>query len=588
MTDATTTTPAPSAERQAQPSWPGADAAAPPDPRRWKALLCVLTAAFMVLLDISIVNVAIPSIQQNLHASFGDVQFVIAGYALAYAVLLITGGRLGDIYGRKRLFMLGMGGFVVASLLCGLAQNPTMLVASRVLQGLMAALMYPQVLSVIQVLFPPRERGKAFGIFGAIIGLATISGPLAGGLIIRDDITGSAWRWIFLVNLPIGIASLVAAARVLPESRAPQATHLDLTGVAIVTVGLGLLVFPLVEGRDLGWPTWSFILLAISPFVLAAFVLYERRIQAGGSPLVLLSLFRNRSFTAGWGLSSIFFAGIPSFFFVFSLMLQIGLGFSALHAGLTTIPFSFATAVASAMSVRLAPKLGRTILQIGIALLVLGMIGMMLTLTTAGENVTSIELAPSLFVSGLGLGTTIAPLLNIILAGVAGREAGSASGLLTTIQQVGGALGVAVIGVIFFGLLGNRAAGVADTVTPDLQAQVTTAAAQAPGFSTTAPQIAAQIASEFRTCFIDRSNAKDPSELPPSCQFAPPPAPLASTVPPIVQSAGKLALARNFTGSLERTLFFNVGVWALSFLMVLALPRAREQGQAAAGAAAAH
>src|SRR5215472_5484620 len=259
MTDATTTTPVTGGEQQPTgKAWPGADSSdVPPDPRRWPALWCVLTAAFMVLLDISIVNVAIPSIQQNLHASFGEVQLVLAGYALAYAVLLITGGRLGDIYGRKRMFMLGMGGFVVASALCGLAQNPTMLVTSRVLQGLMAALMYPQVLSVIQVLFPPRERGKAFGIFGAIIGLATISGPLAGGLIIRDDLSGGAWRWIFLVNLPIGIAALSAAWRVLPESRAPQATRLDLWGVGIVTAGLGLLVYPLVEGRDLGWPVWS-------------------------------------------------------------------------------------------------------------------------------------------------------------------------------------------------------------------------------------------------------------------------------------------------------------------------------------------
>jgi EmrB/QacA subfamily drug resistance transporter len=549
--------------------------------------MCVLTAAFMVLLDISIVNVAIPSIQQNLHASFGEVQLVLAGYALAYAVLLITGGRLGDIHGRKRLFMVGMGGFVVASALCGLAQSPTMLITSRVLQGLMAALMYPQVLSVIQVLFPPRERGKAFGIFGATIGLATVSGPLAGGLIIRDDIAGSAWRWIFLVNLPIGIASLVAAARVLPESRAPQATRLDLTGVAIVTVGLGLLVFPLVEGRDLGWPAWSLILLAISPFLLAAFVLFERRIQAGGSPLILLSLFRNRAFSAGWLMSGVFFAGIPSFFFVFSLMLQIGLGYSALHAGLTTIPFSFASAFASAMSVRLAPRLGRSILVVGCALLVLGMTGIILTLSFGAENVTSLELAPSLLVSGLGLGTTVAPLLNIILAGVAGREAGSASGLITTIQQVGGGLGVAVIGVIFFGLLGGRAGSVADTVTPQLQAQVTSAVGQIPGIP--AEQIGAQLASQFHTCFNDRSNEKDPTEVPPSCQIAAPSPQLASAVTPLVQNAARLALARNFTGSLERTLFFNVGVWALCFLMVLALPqRSRDAAQASGGAAAAH
>jgi EmrB/QacA subfamily drug resistance transporter len=591
MTD--TKTPPGTVEEQRPPVAPaggGAGAATSElDPRRWMALVCVLTAAFMVLLDISIVNVAIPSIQSNLHASFGEVQLVLAGYALAYAVLLITGGRLGDIFGRKRMFMLGMAGFVVASALCGLAQNPTMLVSSRVLQGLMAALMYPQVLSVIQVLFPPQERGKAFGIFGAIIGLATVTGPLAGGLIIRDDITGSSWRWIFLVNLPIGIASLVAAARVLPESRSPQATHLDLTGVAIVTTGLGLLVFPLVEGRDLGWPAWSFVLLAISPIALALFVTYERRIQSGGSPLVLLSLFGNRSFRVGWLMSGLFFAGIPSFFFVFSLMLQIGLGFSALHAGLTTIPFSVASAIASTMSVRLAPKLGRNILALGTGLLIIGMLGLVLAIATQGESINSWELFPPLFVSGLGLGTVIAPLLNIILGGVTGREAGSASGLITTIQQVGGAIGVAVIGVIFFGLLGSRAGGIADDLNPQLQSQVA-AAVQSQGTPPSQAQaIAAQVGSFFHQCFVDRSNAKDPTELPPSCT-PPPGSPVNGQVQAVIQDTGKLALARDFTGAVDRTILVNAGIWALVFVMVLLLPpRRREEASGPPqGAAAAH
>ena len=551
----------------------GGQEAEQPDPNRWLALACVLTAAFMVLLDISIVNVAIPSIQSNLHASFGEVQLVLAGYQLAYALVLITGGRLGDIHGRKRLFMVGMAGFVLASALCGFAQNPTMLVASRVLQGLMAALMYPQVLSVIQVSFPPRERGKAFGIFGATIGIATITGPLAGGLIIRDDITGGAWRWVFLVNLPIGIASLLFARRFLRESRAPHANRLDLAGVGLVSVGLGMLVYPLVEGRDQGWPLWCYLLLVASPVVLGGFVLFERGRQ-NASPLVRLDLFHNRAFSAGLLFSFFFFAGVPAFFFTMSLMMQIGLGFSALHAGLTTMPFAIGSAVASAMSVRLAPKLGRTILAFGAGLLVLAVIGMIVTIDAAGRNLTSLELLPSFLVGGLGLGTTVAPALNIILAAVPGRDAGSASGMLTTVQQVGGAMGVAVIGVILFTLLGSRADSVAAQVAPELRAGAVQAGAP--------PAAADSLVQQFTRCFDDRSNAKDPTETPPSCNVQV----TGSAVGGVVQGVAGEALAVNFTGAQALTLLFCGGVWTVTGLLVLALPRARPSGPPGATAGA--
>ncbi len=350
------------------PGQPSRGAESELDPRRWVALLSVLTAAFMVLLDISIVNVAIPAIRSNLAATNADIQFVVAGYGLAYALVLITGGRLGDIYGRKRLFMIGMTGFVVASLLCGLAQTAVMLDASRVLQGLMAALMFPQVLSVIQVTFPQQERSRAFGILGAVIGIATITGPLVGGLIIRDDITGGSWRWIFLVNLPIGIVSLLVAVRVLKESRAPQARRLDLIGVLIASIGLFLLVYPLVEGQDAGWPLWTFICMGLSPVVLAVFVLYERSLPETRFPLVQLSLFGITSFRIGVMISALFIAGVPAFFFTFTLMLQVGLRFSALNAGLTMIPWSTGAAFASAMSARIAPKLGKWTISIGAGL----------------------------------------------------------------------------------------------------------------------------------------------------------------------------------------------------------------------------
>jgi EmrB/QacA subfamily drug resistance transporter len=532
------------------------------DPRRWLALASVMTGLFMVLLDVSIVNVAIPAIRSNLNANNADIQFVVAGYGLAYAVLLITGGRLGDIFGRKKLFLIGMSGFVIASALCGLAQSAIMLDLSRVLQGGMAAMMYPQVLSVIQVTFPPQERARVFGFVGAVIGIATITGPLVGGLIIRNDITGGSWRWIFLVNLPIGIAALVAATRLITESRAPNATRLDLGGFVLSTAGILLLVYPLVEGQVAGWPAWTYICMAISPFMLIAFILYERSLPSTRFPLVQLSLFRIRSFSVGVAISAVFIAGIPAFFFTFSLMLQVGLGFSALNAGLTTIPWSLASAVASALSTRVAPRLGKYTIAIGASLLVIGILGIMLTIHVAGTKVTGWDLIPSFVVSGLGLGTVIAPLLNIILAGVPGRDAGSASGVLTTFQQLGGAIGVAVVGVVFFGLLSSRAPAAVATVTPQLQSQL--AAANVP-----APVAAGQIA-HFSTCFNEQASSSDPSAPIPGCTETG-----RGPVADAFASAAQLALGRVFVTSVERILFFNVGFWALTGVLSMLLPRTR-------------
>jgi len=550
------------------------------DPRRWVALAVVLIAGFMQLVDISIVNVAIPSIQRDLDATYADIQWVLAGYQLAFAVMLITGGRLGDIFGRKRLFMIGMAGFTLASALCGLAQTPDMLIASRILQGLFGAIMFPQVLSIIQVTFPPQERATAFGLFGATIGLATITGPLVGGLLIQADLFGLEWRPIFLVNLPIGIAALAVAARFLVESKAPRALRLDPVGVVVVTAGLLLLVYPLVQGRDLGWPPWTFLSMAASVPVLAGFAVYERYKKAlDGSPLVDMDLFRQRSFVPGLLLAGIFFMGIPAFFLTFSLWLQIGLGFSALHAGLTGAPFAVGSALASAASVRLVPVLGRRILSAGSLLLVAGMVALMWTVDRYGGAVTSWQLLPALLLCGLGLGSVIAPLVNVVLAGIRAQDAGSASGVLTTVQQIGGAIGVALIGVVFFGLLGSQAAGVADDVLPGLRADL-----QGAGLPPAATQ---QVAAGFRTCFEDRANAKDPSAVPASCAQAQSQAQGQEEVGRVVAAAADTARRQDFSEAFQRTLLFEVAVYLACFLLVFLLPDAR--GEAAgqqAGAAA--
>src|SRR5215212_3820235 len=538
------------------------------DPRRWIALAVVLIAGFMQLVDISIVNVAIPSIQRDLDATYAQIQWVLAGYQLAFAVMLITGGRLGDIYGRKRLFMIGMSGFTLASALCGLAQSPEMLIGSRVLQGLFGAIMFPQILSVIQVTFPPRERGTAFGLFGATIGLATITGPLVGGLLIEADLFGLEWRPIFLVNVPIGILALAAAARYLIESRAPRALRLDPIGVAIVTAGLLLLVYPLVQGRDLDLPLWTFLSMAAAVPVLVGFGVYERhKKRLDGSPLIDLDLFRQRSFVPGLAVAGIFFMGIPAFFLIFSLWLQIGLGFSALHAGVTGVPFAVGSALASAASVRLAPALGRRVLSAGSLLLDAGMAALIWTVDRYGGAVHSWQLIPALLVCGLGLGSVVAPLVNVVLAGIRGQDAGSASGVLTTVQQVGGAVGVAVIGVIFFGLLGSQAAAVAEDVIPGLRAEL-----QGAGLP---PAVTQQVAAGFRTCFEDRSNAKDPSAVPASCARAQAQGQSQPQLAQVVGTAADDARRQSFSQAFQRSLLFEIGVFLASFLLVFLLPQAR-------------
>src|SRR5262245_53475681 len=252
---------------------PPAPAGEDVDPRRWLTLVILLLAAFMNLLDVSIVNIAVPSIQRDLGASYADVQWALAGFTLAYALVLITGGRLGDIFGRKRLFLIGVAGFTVMSALCGAAQSPGQLIAFRVVQGAMGGIMIPQVLAVIQVTFPPAERIKALAGFGVTAGLGTVSGPLLGGLLIQSNLFGWDWRPIFLINVPVGIFALAASAVLVRESRAPSPPKLDPVGVVLITVAL-LLLYPLVQGRQLGWPAWSFVSMAASAPAFAAFVGY--------------------------------------------------------------------------------------------------------------------------------------------------------------------------------------------------------------------------------------------------------------------------------------------------------------------------
>jgi EmrB/QacA subfamily drug resistance transporter len=419
-----------------------------------------MTAAFMDLVDVTIVNIAIPSIQRDAGASFGQIQWITAGYALAFAAGLITGGRLGDIHGRKRMFLLGIGGFTLASALCGLAANPEMLVASRILQGATAAMMVPQVLSIVHATFPPHERGRVFGLFGAIVGLGAVSGPLLGALLTEGNLFGLEWRPIFLINLPVGVAALLLGGRFITESKAPQALKLDLVGVGLVTLGLVMLLYPLTRGRELGWPLWGYGLMGGAVVVFAALVAYERRKAArDGSPLIELSLFRIRSFAAGIAVQTVFGVALGVFFLVWTLYLQIGLGWSPLRAGLTGVPFSLAVSTAAGLSVqKLVPRFGRGVLRAGALVMAAGILLYIGLAHHYGLGIEPWQMTPPLVVTGAGMGLIVAPLTDAILSGVPREHAGSASGLINTVQQMGNALGLGLVSVVFFGVVDDRLA----------------------------------------------------------------------------------------------------------------------------------
>lgn len=548
-------------------------------------LFIVMLAAFVQLIDVSIVNVAIPSIQTELHASSAEIQLVVAGYLLAFAMALITGARLGDIYGRKRLFVIGMCGFTLASAACGAAPTAVFLVVARFVQGGFSALMFPQVLSVVQVNVPPKDRGRAFGILGAVIGLATILGPLVGGSLIALDIGGVGWRSIFYVNLPIGAVAVIGAVRRLPESTAPDAPTLDIPGAVLATIGVFLVVFPLVQGRQDGWPLWGWIMLISAVPVFCVFALYERRRSTEDRfPIVHASLAKDRAFVAGTAFQVVFFAGLGCFFFVMSLYLQEGFGMSALQAGLTTVPFAMGNVATSAASNALTVKLGVRVLSLGVAIVIVGMAGTLAVVDLVGNNLHGWELAPALVVSGLGLGLVIPPVINIVLAGIHSKAAGSASGVLSTLQQLGSTLGVALIGVVFFTAIAHNAPAAAATTTNRLRAELASA-----GLPPSAVQSTTR---GFTICFDDRMRSADPSVSPPSCHalqqraVLAPPGARADVLHAIEGTAVPQATRSNFRRAFELSLVYELIVYALAFLLTFTLPRIRRDAATRGGAGA--
>ncbi len=417
--------------------------------RPWRALAVLLVGGFLLPLDFSIVNVAVPIVRAEFRATGGDLQLVFSLYATAYAALLVTGGRLGDLYGRKRAFVLGLAGFMAASVLCGLATRMGALLAGRLLQGMAAALMSPQVLALIRQIFPDSRRSRALGLYGAMVGLATIAGQLLGGLLV-----GVSWRAIFLVNLPIGFAVLAAAGRALPTDQRLPSTRLDLVGTALLSTGLLLLVFALTQGGQAGWPPPFKLALALSVPVLALFCWFESRLAAqGGQPLLALRLFRQRAFAVGIALSFLVYWFAP-FFLSYALYLQDGAGWSPLRSGLAVIPFGAAFLTGSTNAARLVARFGQGAPAIGYALMLTGLPLAVLCLWLSPAP-TPWLLAATVPV-GFGMGVVLPSLVRIVLSEIEPPDAGMVSGVLNTVLQIGGAVSVAMVGSLFFGRLGTR------------------------------------------------------------------------------------------------------------------------------------
>jgi len=406
----------------------------------------------MVVLDFFIVNVALPSMQSELHLGTGAIEWVVAGFALTSAVFLITAARLGDRIGRRRTFSIGLAVFTLSSAACGVAGRPTVLVVARLAQGVGAALLMPNVLSIINVTYAGADLPRALGIYGLVMGLAAACGQLIGGGLIQADVAGLGWRTCFLINIPVGVAALVLAPRFVSESRADRRTRIDLLGTVLLTAGLIAVVLPLVEGRQHDWPVWTWISFGVAPLLLLGFASHQRRLALrGGAPLLAPAMFRNRTFTAGLATQLAFWCGQASFFLVLALYLQRGRGLSALDAGLVFTIMAVAYVTASAQAPALVLRFGRRLLGAGALVLAAGHGLLLAGVASVGVGGSILELVPGLVLVGTGMGLLLVPLTATILSSVGTEHAGGASGAVTTVQNVGGALGVAITGVIFFG-----------------------------------------------------------------------------------------------------------------------------------------
>ncbi|AJK49839.1 MFS transporter [Burkholderia plantarii] len=417
------------------------------------ALIVLLIGTFLSPLDYFIVNLALPAIKTGLHATAAELQLIVSVYASAFAVLLVTGGRLGDLFGRKRLFMAGLAGFVLASALCAAAPNGGVLVIGRILQGASASIMVPQILATIRTVFPPEQQTRVMGFYGFVFGFASVAGQLGGGVLITLKPFGLDWQSIFLINVPVGGLALLGAWRFVPENRPDRRPRLDLGGVVLLSLFLALIIYPLTQGRETGWPAWTFVCFAASVPVLLLFLFVEQRLKArGGDPLVDLHLFRNPVFSIGLILAFCFYCD-SVFFLTYGIYLQSGLHWSALTSGLAVLPFGAGAIFGPLMSPAIARRAGSHVLTAGFALLAVGfgLSGLALRHGTEPDLLFYF----GLLLAGMGHGTVLPSVVRIVIGEIEPARAGLAGGVVTSMLQIGSAFGATAISGIFFSVLSN-------------------------------------------------------------------------------------------------------------------------------------
>lgn len=521
----------------------------------------------MQMIDTTIVNIALPSLATDLDATYSAQLLVATIYTLAFACTLMTSARLGEMYGRRRVFLIALAGFTIASVLCGTASGATELIVVRGVQGVAAAAASAQTIAIISVLFPKARHGVVFGMYGATAGVAAMLGPMVGGGLISADIFGLGWRTIFLVNLPLGLIACALAYRQLPAVRSTGREPLDVAGMALSSIGLFLLIYPLAVGREKDWPTWILLMLIGAVAILVAFVFYERRLQArGGSPLLRLDLFSSRSFSVGAVLSLTFFSVFAAFFFTVSIAAQFGLGYSALRTGVLTFPFAVGAAIGSVLSPLLVARIGSRTLAVGMLAFAVCLAWLAWIIDPASGTLDIVELLPPLAIGGLGTGLFVAPLQATILSGTTTSNVGSASGSIPTIQQIGCSIGLAVISILFFNQVATQSqSAVADAGTSLQRGLESTAVAEG---------LQPAVVNEFTRCAGLQLESAHPEQAPPGCANASDPAPVnqnsgdirstvAAQAAPQLSEAARSAASQSFLGAL------TVILWGISGTAVL-------------------